>query len=157
MRILVIEDDTAPIARERIQDIRRKKRQARIRSWMKLHEETRRDRRDRRRSFRNTSVNDTRTFKPQLDSRRIARIMAALDDEPFSSAQLAIITEAGQRFDMTVRQAVRLVERLTFEDDRVEALARLYPALLDEENFIEVYTLLTFSSSRRELRKRINL
>ena len=152
---LVIEDHTAAEEKERLREIRRKKRTAKARAWMKLQDETRSERRDRRRRFRNTSFADSRSFKPQLDSRRIARVLGALEDEPFSSAQLAIITEAGQRFDMTVRQAVRLVEQLTFEDDRVEALARLYPSLLDEENFIEVYALLTFSSSRRELRKRI--
>jgi hypothetical protein len=154
---LVIEDDTAAEEKERLREIRRKKRATKARASMKLQEETRREKRERRRRFRSASVEDDRTFKPQLDSRRIARIMAALHDEPFSSEQLSIITEAGQRFDMTVRQAIRLVEQLTFEDDRVEALARLYPALLDEENFIEVYSLLTFSSSRRELRKRVNL
>ena len=117
---LVIEDDTTPTAKERIQELRRKKRRAKVRALMAHQQETRRETRDRRRRFNSTSLDENVMLKPQLDSRRIARVMAALADEPFSSGQLAIITEAGQRFDMTVRQAIRLVEQLTFDDDRVE-------------------------------------
>jgi hypothetical protein len=96
-----------------------------------------------------------RSFKRQLDSRRITGVLRALEDEPFSQGQLEIIRETGDRFDLTVRQAIRLVKRLSFDDDQVEALVSLYPSLIDPENFAEVYGLLSFSSDRRELRKRI--
>ena len=78
------------------------------------------------------------------------------EDEPFSDGQLEIISEAGRRFDLTTRQAIRLVKHLSFDSDRVQALGDLYPSVIDPENFIEVYSLLSFSSDRKELRRRVS-
>jgi hypothetical protein len=93
--------------------------------------------------------------KRQLDSRKLAGVLSALGDEAFSEGQLEIIQRTGERFDLTVNQAIRLVSVLSWADDRVEALAGLYPSLLDPDNFVEVYRLLSFSSDRKELRKRV--
>jgi hypothetical protein len=82
-------------------------------------------------------------------------VLSALGDEAFSEGQLEIIQRTGERFDLTVNQAIRLVSVLSWADDRVEALAGLYPSLLDPDNFVEVYRLLSFSSDRKELRKRV--
>lgn len=93
--------------------------------------------------------------KPQLDSRRFAKVLGALEDEAFSDGKLEVIRDTAERANLTVSQAIRLVEKLAFSDDRVEALALLYPSIIDTENFIEVYELLHFSSDRSDLRKRI--
>jgi hypothetical protein len=106
--------------------------------------------------YRNSwaSPRQSQEFKRQLDSRKLARVLGALADESFSEGQLEVIKQTGDRFDLTVNQAIRLVRVLSWADDRVEALAGLYPSLLDPDNFVEVYQLLSFSSDRKELRKR---
>lgn len=96
-----------------------------------------------------------RYSKPQLGSRKLAGVMEALADESFTQGQLAVITETGRRFEITVSQAIRMVSVLSFDKDRVEALAGLYPSLVDPDNFTTVYRLLTFSSDRKELRGRV--
>jgi len=108
-----------------------------------------------RRNDRRSSSRPPQYFKPHLNSRKIARIQAALKDESFRDGQLEVILETGERFDLTVSQAIQLVSVLSFDRDRLEALVSLYPSLIDPDNFIEVYALLSFSSDRRELRKRV--
>jgi len=93
--------------------------------------------------------------KPTMNSRKLARVMEALADESFSEGQLAVIGEAGRRFEITVNQAIQMVSVLSFDKDRVEALAGLYPSVIDQDNFTSVYRLLTFSSDRKELRRRV--
>jgi hypothetical protein len=102
-----------------------------------------------------TSPRQSQEFKRQLDSRKLAQVLGALADESFSEGQLEVIERTGDRFDLTVNQAIRLVSVLSWADDRVEALAGLYPSLLDPDNFVEVYRLLSFSSDRKELRRRV--
>jgi hypothetical protein len=93
--------------------------------------------------------------KPTMNSRKLARVMEALADESFSEGQRAVIAEAGRRFEITVNQAIQMVSVLSFDKDRVEALAGLYPSVVDPDNFTTVYRLLTFSSDRKELRRRV--
>ena len=96
-----------------------------------------------------------RVYRARMDSRRLAKILGALEDEPFGDDKLEIIKEAAERMDLSTSQAMALVEQLTFDDDKVQALVSLYPSIVDTENFIESYSLLTFSSSRKDLRRRI--
>jgi hypothetical protein len=44
---------------------------------------------------------------------------------------------------------------LTFGKDKVEVAALLFEAVVDPENWFEVYGALTFESDKRELRKRV--
>ncbi|MEE2829996.1 MAG: DUF4476 domain-containing protein [Myxococcota bacterium] len=98
---------------------------------------------------------DVAVSQPVMTRGRLARILASLDDEPFSEDQLEILLEIAGHFQMTTDQASKLVDQLAFSEDRLEALAALYPSILDPENFSDVYELLDFASDRKKLRKRI--
>ena len=154
---LVIEEDIAPTERYRRPGRRGLSKSFRYKPWgLNLRDDVRLIEHERPRRRAKRTPKQPKSFKPELDSRRIARILAALEDEPFSDGQLEIISEAGRRFDLTTRQAIRLVKHLSFDSDRVQALGDLYPSVIDPENFIEVYSLLSFSSDRKELRRRVS-
>ena len=89
-----------------------------------------------------------------LSPRSLLEVKAALDDAPFSDDKMAIIRDVARGWLLTTRQAMELADGVTFSSDRLEALALMYPSVVDPENFYKAYELLPFSDDRAELRRR---
>ncbi len=89
-----------------------------------------------------------------LGDQALANVLYDLDRATFSSDKMNIIRHVAGRYTLSTHAAKRMVRRLTFSNDRVEALEMLYPRVHDKENWYRVYDLLTFSSDRDRLRSR---
>ncbi|HMV68204.1 MAG TPA: DUF4476 domain-containing protein [Myxococcota bacterium] len=81
-------------------------------------------------------------------------ILAAVQNEAFSSGKLAVLASAAAGRPFTASQAGRLMDAFTFDDDKVEAGALLYPLVVDPQNWYTAYAHLTFDSSKADLRAR---
>jgi hypothetical protein len=89
-----------------------------------------------------------------LSHRSFLEVADAMDSAPFSSDKLAIIRDVARGWLLTTDQAAELAQKVVFSDDRLEALATMYPSIIDPENFYRTYELLPFSDDRAELRRR---
>ncbi len=78
-------------------------------------------------------------------------LIEALEDADFDEDQLRILRTAARKNYFQVRQVVRILEALDFEDTRLEAVRILWPRVVDRENAHELYEAFDFSSSREEL------
>lgn len=90
-----------------------------------------------------------------LSDAEISRVMAELDKAYSSEAKLALIREACNGRWLTVAQLIKLMEDLSFSNDRVELAAMLYGNVADQDQFFQVYSHLPFDSDREALRKKL--
>ncbi len=81
-------------------------------------------------------------------------VMWDLRQAHFEDDRLAILDHVSRVYTVETWQVVEMVSTLRFGDARLEALSRLYPRVIDRQNWPQVYSLLTFSSHRRALRSR---
>ena len=69
--------------------------------------------------------------------------------------KLRVLRAAAASHHFTTAQVRRLVKRLAFGADRVEAIALLKPRLVDPERFHTLYALLPHASDREALEARL--
>jgi hypothetical protein len=91
---------------------------------------------------------------PPLAPAEVMQIRAAMDAATFSSDQLSLLSTATAGRALLTADAMQLCNVLTFDNDKVECLARLFPMVVDPHNWWQTYGMLTFSSSRDALRSR---
>jgi hypothetical protein len=82
-------------------------------------------------------------------------MVSALRGEAFSGDRLARLGDLARGRRFTSAQVGLLLDAFAFDSDKVEAAARLYPQVVDPQQFWTVYDALTFSSSKEALRSRI--
>lgn len=98
---------------------------------------------------------DRRYIEPMYMSRGdFERVMWELQDARFEDERMDIIIRVARAFTVNSLQARAMAAELRFSSNRVDALATLYPRVRDRDNWYQVYDLLTFSSDRRDLRRR---
>ena len=108
-----------------------------------------------RRVVRRAPAYDQRYYEPMyLGDRALDDVLYQLDRATFSSDKMAIIQHVARSYTYSTWAVEQMVRRLTFSNDRVDALHALYPRVHDKERWYRVYDLLTFSSDRDELRRR---
>ncbi len=84
---------------------------------------------------------------------KFQELLNMLQKEAFESGKLEIVRTAAKDNFFTSEQVKRIMETFQFDDYKVKAAKILYPRVVDRENFFVVFSTLTYSSSREELRK----
>jgi hypothetical protein len=84
-----------------------------------------------------------------IDERALAQLIDAIKQATFRQNMLQVLEQAVGYHHFVVDQAARILPLYTFEDDRLTALERLAPRLLDPENGYKLTALFTFSSSKQ--------
>jgi CxxC motif-containing protein len=82
-----------------------------------------------------------------------AALLNMLDEASFSDEKYNIVKEAASKNYFTSKQILKILNKFSFEDDKLKTAKLLYPRAVDPENFFVVYDAFTFSSSKEELRK----
>ncbi|SRR3712207_1576098 len=82
-----------------------------------------------------------------------------LDNVKYSSTneKKRLIETALQQYDFTSKQAKELVEQISFTSDQKEMMIKIYPYIVDKQNFEVVIGILSFGSDREEVRKALRL
>ena len=82
-----------------------------------------------------------------------------LDNVKYSSTneKKRLIETALQQYDFTSKQAKELVEQISFTSDQKEMMIKIYPYIVDKQNFEVVIGILGFGSDREEVRKALRL
>jgi hypothetical protein len=84
-------------------------------------------------------------------------VLGAVDTEWFDQGRMAVLKSAMSERYFTVAQVKVLVGRFSFDSYQVDVAAMLHAHTVDLDNWYQVYDALTFSSSKRELRKRVGV
>lgn len=77
--------------------------------------------------------------------------------ESFSDDKRSLVEMVASSNHFTTAQVRELLEVFSFEDDKVDVAALLYTRVVDRGNYYKVLEAFTFSSSKDELRQRLNL
>ena len=90
-----------------------------------------------------------------MSNARFKSLLAAIKNESFDKDQLNILRDAMQQGWVTSNQVGQIIDIFSFAGSKVQAGTICYPRVVDKGNFYTVYSHLTFSSSKDELRKNI--
>jgi DNA mismatch repair ATPase MutL len=97
----------------------------------------------------------------QVDAReamsqvRFAAFLGQIRNEDFSSGRLRVVKMAAQHNFFTSAQITAVVHTMTFSTNRVESAVMLYPRVLDQDAYYQVFAAFTFESNKRDVRKRL--
>ncbi len=92
---------------------------------------------------------------PVMAPAELQRALRAMDRAAFDKDKLALLGDILASGPwVTVDQAIALVRTVTFDGAQVDAAAMLYPHVVDSQDWYRIYDVLTFSSSKDDLRRR---
>lgn len=86
----------------------------------------------------------------------LAVFLSTLDNAGFSDAKVEMVKEFGRSNWFTVAQVGKIVEKISFGDDKVDAILAIYPHIVDKENSYRLYEFVTFSDDRERLKQGLN-
>jgi hypothetical protein len=87
-----------------------------------------------------------------MGSRRFSALTSAINSESFADGKHRVLNDASHNAAFNTTQVKQVMGLYSFDDDKVQAAARMYPMTCDPGNWFTVYQVLTFDSSRDELR-----
>ena len=90
-----------------------------------------------------------------MDPQRFAELVQDLRNRSFSSEQLDLLRDVARHQWFLTAQVRQVMQVFSFDSEKVEAAAILYPKVLDRENFYQAYADFTFDSDRQKLRQRV--
>ena len=98
------------------------------------------------------------SIKPQptrmMNSTRLSQIWSSLDAAGFTDEQLNILRKTAQEDRLSVEQAEILINTLSYDKDRAEAIIILFPSLSDSERVSRLFELVS-GKYRADLQRRI--
>jgi len=80
-------------------------------------------------------------------------LVAAMNEQSFSDDKIAVLTEAMKEAYATVAQVRKLLDQLSFPDDKLQALRLLKGRIVDPENKFQLYGAFVHSSDKDEAKK----
>lgn len=90
---------------------------------------------------------------PLMDERRFEEFLKSIKNEPFDSGKQNIINLALTSNGFTCEQ-VKIISRLySFDSERLPAMKRFYPRIVDKENVFILIDLFDHQSSKNEFMK----
>ena len=82
------------------------------------------------------------------------RLVSSIEHQVFSSDKKLVVDSAIAGNKFTCDQVRIIMQRFTFDNDRVDVAAKLYHHVVDRQNWYIVYDALEFQSSRQSLEHR---
>lgn len=92
-----------------------------------------------------------------MSDREFSRFVAQIQAENFSSDRLQLVQVAAAGNYFTSSQVTAVVHLMTFGSNRVDAAVLLYPRVVDQDDFYQVFAAFTFDSNKRKVRKQLNI
>jgi hypothetical protein len=84
---------------------------------------------------------------------QLQKLSKAIGRESFGDGKLRVLEAAAGQQYFLVPQVLKLLQRFTFAEDRLNATRVLWPRVLDRENAYQMYGAFSFPSEKEELRK----
>jgi hypothetical protein len=80
-------------------------------------------------------------------------VLSSLEQHGFASEKLSVIDDLAAHNWFLAEQARRLIESFSFGKDRLRALERLAPRIVDPQNNFRLYEAFTFESDKSQARR----
>ena len=93
----------------------------------------------------------------EMSSSSFQSLLRALEAESFDDGKMSVLRQAASNNWFNTNQVRQAMSALTFGDAQVDVGVMLYRRTVDQENFFQVYEVLTFDSERDDLRSRLGL
>ena len=90
-----------------------------------------------------------------MTSSQFSNFKQSVNSASFSDDKKQVIRSAASSNSFLVSQVIEIMKIMTFDDDKVDAAATLYPSVCDKNNWYLVYNELSFSSSKDTLRNKV--
>lgn len=84
-------------------------------------------------------------------------LIESIKAESFSSGRMRVVNHAVKYYYFSSAQVRQIVEVMTFGSNRVEVAVLLYPEVVDQANFYQVFSAFTFESNKREVQERLEI
>jgi hypothetical protein len=88
-----------------------------------------------------------------MDPAMFAKLLAAIQQAPFSADQITVIQQASSSSFFVVAQLQAIVGALSFSADQVRAVELVAPKLLDRDNAFQLYEAFTFSGDKEQVKR----
>ncbi len=88
-----------------------------------------------------------------MSEERFASLLGQLDAESFSDDKLDILHTSFKDNYFSVSQVSLIMDRFDMDDNKVQAVAILYPHIVDRENCFKLLTKVTFGDSKDRLKE----
>lgn len=99
---------------------------------------------------------DTRYgYEKGMQDREFERVLQSIDKEWFEGTKIKSAVHVVRNNRLTTDQVKELMRLFQFENNRLELAKQAYENVVDKWNYREVYTLLSFEASKRELEREI--
>lgn len=92
-----------------------------------------------------------------LPAADFAKLLKGLKSESFDDGKLTFVENFASRVPLNCEQAAALMKCFSFDDKRIVAIQRIYPNLVDPQNFNDVLAVYSFPASRAAARKAVGL
>lgn len=95
-------------------------------------------------------------FERGMDDREFSLVLQQMDKEWFEGNKIKSATQVVKSNRLTTDQVMQIMRLFTFENNKLEVAKQAYANTVDKRNYESVFTLLTFNSSKDELRRFIS-
>ncbi|MBN2611131.1 MAG: DUF4476 domain-containing protein [Bacteroidales bacterium] len=96
-------------------------------------------------------VADEIYFAPQpISVSEFMRLKENISNAPFSDSKKQILAASAANHFFVIEQVIEVLDMLSFDDSKFEAIQILYPKVLDRENSYLLFNCLTFSSTKEK-------
>ncbi|MBN1207114.1 MAG: DUF4476 domain-containing protein [Myxococcaceae bacterium] len=84
---------------------------------------------------------------------QLQSLMRAMGRESFGEGKLRVLESAASTQNFLVPQVMKILQRFSFGEDKLDAVRLLWPRVLDRDNAFQLYQAFTFSGEKDELRQ----
>lgn len=88
-----------------------------------------------------------------ISENQLQSLVRAINKESFGDGKLRVIEAAAPTQYFVVPQVMKLLQRFSFGEDKLNAVRLLWPRVLDRENSFQLYQAFNFPSEKEELRR----
>lgn len=103
----------------------------------------------------NNSWNPNLNANLCMDNATFQSLINAVKNTPFDDNRIQIMETALINFSVQTNQVKQLLQHITFESNKLKLAKFCYNKTVDRQNYFNIYTVFTFSSSVQELNKYI--
>jgi len=91
------------------------------------------------------------TVPRAIDGSNFNALVQVVKDESFDQTRVSILEQAIHSNHFETGQVRTLLSLITFESNRLALAKKFYPVTIDQQNFSQLYSVFTFSSSKEDL------
>ena len=88
-----------------------------------------------------------------ISEQQLQNLIRAVNKESFGDAKLRVVESAAPTQYFLVPQVMKILQRFSFGEDKLNAVRLLWPRVLDRENAFQLYQAFTFQGEKDQLRQ----